>query len=147
MITSSSGRTRPGSSSSRATRSKTSKTWCSGTRHSMSSRSERVEPLNWSTEPTLGGSHAPWKFRGERSGVVDDMRVVIFGATGNIGSSLVSALAVEPSVTGITGVARRVPIGRDEKVTWLSADVTQDDLNPVVAGADAVIHLAWSIQP
>src|SRR4051812_9089557 len=75
------------------------------------------------------------------------MRVVIFGATGNIGSSLVSALAVEPSVTGITGVARRVPTGRDEKVTWLSADVTQDDLNPVVAGADAVIHLAWSIQP
>jgi UDP-glucose 4-epimerase len=83
-----------------------------------------------------------------RSGVLDDMRVVIFGATGNIGSSLVNALRAEPSVTEVTGVARRIPVGlRDTKMKWLSADVSHDDLNPLVAGADAVIHLAWSIQP
>lgn len=30
---------------------------------------------------------------------------------------------------------------------WVSADVATDDLVPAFAGADAVIHLAWLIQP
>ena len=33
------------------------------------------------------------------------------------------------------------------KVEWVGADVATDDLVPIFAGADAVIHLAWAIQP
>lgn len=79
------------------------------------------------------------------------MRVVVFGATGNIGSSLVPALARETTVDEVIGVARRRPATSTEssvdKVTWLAADITTDPLDDVVAGADAVVHLAWKIQP
>jgi UDP-glucose 4-epimerase len=33
------------------------------------------------------------------------------------------------------------------KVRWVGADVVEDDLGPIFSGADAVIHLAWAIQP
>src|SRR5205814_420051 len=33
------------------------------------------------------------------------------------------------------------------KVEWARADITTDELAPVVRGADAVVHLAWAIQP
>jgi nucleoside-diphosphate-sugar epimerase len=75
------------------------------------------------------------------------MRVVVVGATGNVGTSVVSALLDEPAVTDLVGVARRQPQWRPEGVTWQQADVASDDLRPVVAGADAVIHLAWLLQP
>ncbi len=75
------------------------------------------------------------------------MKVVVIGATGNVGSSLVGALARSAEIDEIVGVARRVPPAPLDKVTWRSADVSHDDLDPVVAGADAVVHLAWKIQP
>ena len=37
------------------------------------------------------------------------MRVVVTGATGNVGTSVVSALAADPNVTEIVGLARRAP--------------------------------------
>jgi nucleoside-diphosphate-sugar epimerase len=44
-----------------------------------------------------------------------------------------------------------VPAGQDglrlPKVEWAAADVSADDLAPIVRGADAVVHLAWAIQP
>ena len=33
------------------------------------------------------------------------------------------------------------------KVEWRGADVTTSDLRPHFEGADAVVHLAWLIQP
>ena len=33
------------------------------------------------------------------------------------------------------------------KTTWVAADITTDDLGPHLRGADAVVHLAWLIQP
>lgn len=33
------------------------------------------------------------------------------------------------------------------KTSWISADITTDDLGPLVRGADVVVHLAWLIQP
>ncbi|MEZ5102057.1 MAG: NAD-dependent epimerase/dehydratase family protein [Thermoleophilia bacterium] len=75
------------------------------------------------------------------------MRVVVFGATGNVGTSVVRALAAEPAVASVLGVARRLP-GLDlPGVDWAPADVAVDDLRPLVDGADAVVHLAWRIQP
>jgi UDP-glucose 4-epimerase len=75
------------------------------------------------------------------------MRVVILGATGNVGTSLLRALAHEAAVDEIVGVARRLPGLRAEKTTWERADIVSDDLVPLFRGADCVVHLAWAIQP
>ena len=75
------------------------------------------------------------------------MRVVITGATGNVGTSVVAVLAADDRITEIVGVARRRPAWDVPKTTWVAADVAADPLEPVFAGADAVVHLAWLIQP
>jgi nucleoside-diphosphate-sugar epimerase len=74
-------------------------------------------------------------------------RVVIVGATGNVGTSLVDALAAEASVEEIVGVARRLPRLSQAKTSWVAADIETDDLTAVFRGADCVVHLAWRIQP
>ncbi|HET7574469.1 MAG TPA: NAD-dependent epimerase/dehydratase family protein, partial [Solirubrobacterales bacterium] len=75
------------------------------------------------------------------------MRVVVTGASGNVGTSVLAALAGEPQVTEVAGIARRVPEVAMPKVEWIGADVVEDDLASLFEGADAVIHLAWAIQP
>lgn len=75
------------------------------------------------------------------------MRVVVTGATGNVGTSLLQALADEPTVTSIVGIARRAPQWQPPKVRWVQADVAVDDLRSQLQGADAVVHLAWLFQP
>jgi UDP-glucose 4-epimerase len=75
------------------------------------------------------------------------MRVVVTGATGNAGTSLLRALAADPRVDEIVGVARRRPSWDNPRTRWVQADVARDPLAPVFAGADTVVHLAWVIQP
>jgi UDP-glucose 4-epimerase len=75
------------------------------------------------------------------------MRVVVVGATGNVGTSTIAALTRDPSVDEIVGVARRLPDSPFPKVRWVQADVRSSDLVSIFDGADAVIHLAWLIQP
>lgn len=75
------------------------------------------------------------------------MRIVITGASGNVGTSLLEALADEPRVDEIVGVARRRPASEFPRTTFMTADVATDDLSAVFRGADAVVHLAWLIQP
>jgi nucleoside-diphosphate-sugar epimerase len=75
------------------------------------------------------------------------MHVVVLGATGNVGSALVRALRAEPRVSRITGVARRTPDVAVEGVTWVAGDVRHHDLAGLFADADAVVNLAWRIQP
>jgi nucleoside-diphosphate-sugar epimerase len=75
------------------------------------------------------------------------LRVVVTGATGNVGTSLLAALAADERVESIVGVARRLPASTPPKVQWRSADITSADLVPLFRGADAVVHLAWLIQP
>jgi UDP-glucose 4-epimerase len=75
------------------------------------------------------------------------MRVIVTGATGNVGTSVLDALAAEPAVSEVIGLARRRPDLEKEKVRWLQADVTTAELAPLFEGADAVVHLAWAIQP
>jgi nucleoside-diphosphate-sugar epimerase len=75
------------------------------------------------------------------------MRVVVVGATGNVGTSVVSALAADESVDSVLGLARRPGGPAHPKVRWERADVRLTDLAPAFAGADAVIHLAWLLQP
>jgi len=75
------------------------------------------------------------------------MRVVVTGATGNAGTSLVAALSADPQVESVLGLARRLPALDIAGVAWRQADIRRSDLTSIFAGADAVIHLAWLIQP
>src|SRR5687767_6460214 len=75
------------------------------------------------------------------------MRIVVTGATGNVGTSVVAALAADARVSEIVGIARRLPALRSPRTTWVQADVVSSPLTALFRGADAVIHLAWLIQP
>jgi nucleoside-diphosphate-sugar epimerase len=75
------------------------------------------------------------------------MRVVVTGATGNVGTSLLPLLGQDPAVEEIVGLARRRPELSLPRTRWVTADVARDDLRGHFAGADAVVHLAWLIQP
>jgi nucleoside-diphosphate-sugar epimerase len=75
------------------------------------------------------------------------MKVVVTGATGNVGSAVVRALSADPQIETIVGIARRVPALAIDKVEWRRADVSTSMLEPCFEGADALIHLAWLIQP
>lgn len=90
------------------------------------------------------------------------MRVVVVGASGNVGTAVLAALAADPVVTQLVGVARRVPRAGGgstvefphDAATWVRLDVTAadprpgrgptvvDQLTEVFAGADTVVHVA-----
>jgi nucleoside-diphosphate-sugar epimerase len=81
------------------------------------------------------------------------MHVVVVGATGNVGTAVLRLLERTDEIDSVLGVARRVPAAPGQntdpqwsKVRWHAADVSTDPLD-FVSGADAVIHLAWRIQP
>jgi UDP-glucose 4-epimerase len=74
------------------------------------------------------------------------MRVVVVGASGNIGTSVLRALQGDPDVSSIVAIARRAVPG-SRGIDWRERDVSRDDLRPDLEGADAVICLSWLIQP
>jgi nucleoside-diphosphate-sugar epimerase len=78
------------------------------------------------------------------------MRVVVTGASGNVGSALVRRL-LATGEHDVVGVARRVPVRAAEGIRWVSIDLSRpdcrDELRDVFLGADAVVHLAWAFQP
>ena len=75
------------------------------------------------------------------------MRIVVVGATGNVGSSVVDALAARPDVDEIVGIARRLPMTASPRTAYETADIARDDLTTHFADADVVFHLAWLFQP
>jgi nucleoside-diphosphate-sugar epimerase len=74
------------------------------------------------------------------------MRIVVVGATGNVGKALVERLVTDPAGHEVVGVARRAP-GPAWPAEFHPADIRNDDLSPVFHQADAVAHLAWFFQP
>ncbi|AGZ45217.1 putative NAD-dependent epimerase/dehydratase [Actinoplanes friuliensis DSM 7358] len=78
--------------------------------------------------------------------------MVIVGATGNAGTALLRRLRDEPGME-LAGVVRRLPeeTGTYAGVEWHSCDIgapgAEEQLAAVFRGADAVVHLAWQIQP
>ncbi|MFJ9823243.1 NAD-dependent epimerase/dehydratase family protein [Streptomyces sp. NPDC101160] len=79
------------------------------------------------------------------------LRVVVTGATGNVGTSLMRALEREPRVASVLGLARRRPQLALERTEWAEVDLSREGDAPrlaqYVADADAVVHLAWRFQP
>ena len=79
------------------------------------------------------------------------MRVVIVGASGNAGTALLQRLRTEPGLD-LVGVARRRPpadVEPYDAADWHTCDIGTEPerLAGIFAGADAVVHLAWQIQP
>ncbi|MBE1877700.1 NAD-dependent epimerase/dehydratase family protein [Myceligenerans pegani] len=86
------------------------------------------------------------------------MRVVVVGATGNVGTALLRALHREPRITSLLGMARRFPdrgAAPYRHAEWRPVDVAAEGageamiaaLAEAFRGADAVVHLAWLVQP
>jgi UDP-glucose 4-epimerase len=75
------------------------------------------------------------------------MRVVVVGATGNVGTSLLEALGRDDGVESVLGLARRQATASYPKTEFATADIARDDLVGHFRGADCVVHLAWLIQP
>lgn len=82
------------------------------------------------------------------------MRIVVVGASGNVGTAVLRRLAGEPAVTSVVGIARRPPTDAGppyDAASWEAADISAADatdrLTLAFTGADAVVHLAWRLQP
>ena len=81
------------------------------------------------------------------------LRVAVVGASGNVGTALLRRLTAQPEVARVVGVARRPvpPTGPYAAVEWVQAEVDDsagtDRLAAAFAQVDAVVHLAWLIQP
>jgi len=70
----------------------------------------------------------------------------VIGATGNVGTSVLRSLALDPDVTHIKGIARRLPRGSFDKTEFYAADVSSAPLEPLFRNMDAVVHLGWQLQ-
>lgn len=80
-------------------------------------------------------------------------RIVITGASGNVGTALLRRLAEHGTEYEIIGIARRRPPLEDvyRSVRWHELDLAEPgveiQLLNVFRGAGCVIHLAWGFQP
>lgn len=106
------------------------------TRRSFNFCSRARLGTSWFIKPASG-------YRRSMSG----KRIVVTGATGNVGSSVVEALSAHESVGSVLGLSRRATTWTVPKVEFAVADVSKDNLHRHFQGADAVIHLAWLFQP
>ncbi|NUT72979.1 NAD-dependent epimerase/dehydratase family protein [Pseudarthrobacter sp. C4D7] len=86
------------------------------------------------------------------------MRIAITGASGNAGTALLRTLhgklTQKPGSFQLVGISRRQPDTSREPyrgVQWHTLDVGLEQDSPrlekALAGVDAVVHLAWQIQP
>ncbi|GAB3349009.1 NAD-dependent epimerase/dehydratase family protein [Modestobacter lapidis] len=86
------------------------------------------------------------------SGLLPGLTVAVTGATGNVGTALLRALA-DGGATEVRGLARRQPpdTAPYDGVHWYLTDLGEPDSEEVLAeflhGADVVVHLAWALQP
>lgn len=93
------------------------------------------------------------------------MRIAVVGASGNVGTALLRRFADDATITSVVAVARRPPpaavvAAHDlpapyDCASWVGCDLAApepddevvDALASALAGADAVVHLAWARGP
>lgn len=81
------------------------------------------------------------------------MRIVVTGASGNLGTAVLRAAAAQLPDAEVVAVARRAPAAgaaafeAPARTEWVERDLRDEELTPVLAGADAVVHLTWAFHP
>jgi UDP-glucose 4-epimerase len=82
------------------------------------------------------------------------MRVAVVGASGNVGTALLRHLAADAPDWEVVAISRRPPEPGHpsyDRARWVTCDVSaataRATLSAAFAGMDAVVHLAWLIQP
>ena len=82
------------------------------------------------------------------------LKVAVTGASGNVGTALLRRLTAAGSgVAEVRGLARRQPpdVEPYSSVTWYTADLgetaSEQALTNLLEDVDAVVHLAWVLQP
>jgi UDP-glucose 4-epimerase len=86
--------------------------------------------------------------------VEETMKIVVIGASGNVGTALLDALRDNATAgDAVHAVARRLPQPAPpyDHARWHDIDIADPASNArlgeVLDGADVVVHLAWAIQP
>lgn len=87
-------------------------------------------------------------------GHLDGLTVAVTGASGNVGTALLRRLtAPSAGVAEVRGLARRQPpdVAPYTGVRWHLTDLgkpaSEQVLTDLMDGVDAVVHLAWALQP
>lgn len=82
------------------------------------------------------------------------MKVLLTGATGNVGSAVTRALLADPAVDEVVGVVRRRPDTSTAPwsgVIWHPCDLSDPasltGLVEAARGCDVAVHLAWLLMP
>ena len=80
------------------------------------------------------------------------MRIVVTGASGNLGTAVLRAAEAQMPEAELVALARRSPdrgddLAAPERTEWVECDLRDGDLAPVLETADAVVHLAWAFHP
>lgn len=70
------------------------------------------------------------------------MRIVLTGSASSLARALLPLLIAEERVTQIIGVDRRETAFQDERFTQVLLDTRSPQIGRIMAGADAVVHLA-----
>lgn len=74
------------------------------------------------------------------------MRVVLTGASGDVGTALLRGLVARDEVDRVVALARSPLRVHHPKIEQRAIDLATDDLDEVVSGADAVIHCAFVVE-
>lgn len=83
----------------------------------------------------------------------EPLTLLVTGASGNVGTALLRALAAEHPRHQVVGVTRRRPpqAAPYDRVTWHQVDLADPGATAALtrhaSGVDAVVHLAWGFQP
>lgn len=81
------------------------------------------------------------------------MRIAVTGASGNVGTGVLRRLQRHVPEADVVGLCRRPPEPGPpfQWVRWCETDLTaqraEEQLRRTFTGVDAVVHLAWAIQP
>src|SRR3954470_2532873 len=94
----------------------------------------------------------PTRFGRRTAGYRRLVRIVITGASGNVGTALLRRLGASREHELVGGSRRRPPAAPPyDAAEWVPADLAGAGVGTALertfAGADAVVHLAWAIQP
>lgn len=74
------------------------------------------------------------------------MRVVLTGASGDFGTAILRRLVTETWVDSIVAVSRSPLRVSDPRIETVALDLASDPVEPVVTGADVVIHCAFVVE-